>query len=211
MCIRDRYQRRVRGSILRNGNSCGVSRRNIFWFKPDTRTHSRLLQSKEDQQDMARSTKRRKRRVNVTTACGNCQKFHTSCDNVRPCKKCVQRGKPCSEGIAKKRGRKSAKDLMESILHQHLEVNGIDLDVNNTIDQATEQQIQIEHDQPQQLSEEKKLDELDCHSGSEDNCEEFTSTWVEPELKYELFTDPLFDFPNPFGGSESFFDNSILF
>jgi len=51
--------------------------------------------------------KKRKKRVNVTNACGNCKRFHTSCDENRPCLRCLERGVECVEGVSKKRGRKT--------------------------------------------------------------------------------------------------------
>jgi PAS domain-containing protein len=42
----------------------------------------------------------------VTKACTHCKKAHVSCEAVRPCTRCVERGKQCSDGDAKKRGRK---------------------------------------------------------------------------------------------------------
>jgi len=47
-----------------------------------------------------------KKRNHVTRACFHCQKAHVSCDNVRPCSRCIERNKECTEGDSKKRGRK---------------------------------------------------------------------------------------------------------
>jgi len=51
----------------------------------------------------------KKRRSHVTKACINCQKAHVSCNTLykaRPCKRCLERGKICEDGEAKRRGRK---------------------------------------------------------------------------------------------------------
>lgn len=47
-----------------------------------------------------------KKRSHVTKACVNCKKAHVSCDNARPCSRCQERGKSCTDGDSKKRGRK---------------------------------------------------------------------------------------------------------
>jgi len=48
----------------------------------------------------------KKRRSHVTKACVNCQRAHVSCEATRPCKRCLDRGKSCMDGEAKRRGRK---------------------------------------------------------------------------------------------------------
>eukprot|EP01119_Soliformovum_irregulare_P017184 TRINITY_DN5061_c0_g1_i1.p1 TRINITY_DN5061_c0_g1~~TRINITY_DN5061_c0_g1_i1.p1 ORF type:complete len:426 (+),score=58.15 TRINITY_DN5061_c0_g1_i1:34-1311(+) len=42
----------------------------------------------------------------VSKACLPCQRGHLSCDEARPCKRCVERGKECVAGETKRRGRK---------------------------------------------------------------------------------------------------------
>jgi len=57
----------------------------------------------------------------VSRACVACQKGHLSCDNGRPCKKCVERGRECIDGESKRRGRKKrgVDDEEETAQQQH--------------------------------------------------------------------------------------------
>jgi len=48
----------------------------------------------------------KKRVQRVTKACVNCQKSHLSCETMRPCKRCLERGKTCCDAESKRRGRK---------------------------------------------------------------------------------------------------------
>lgn len=53
-------------------------------------------------------SQQKKNRVRVSKACTQCQSAHMSCDNARPCKRCIDKGHPhqCQDAISKKRGRK---------------------------------------------------------------------------------------------------------
>ncbi|KAK8853206.1 hypothetical protein IAR55_003908 [Kwoniella newhampshirensis] len=58
-------------------------------------------------QDAASLAKRVGGKPNVSSACGPCKRAHLACDIARPCKRCVNMGKPeqCEDVPHKKRGR----------------------------------------------------------------------------------------------------------
>eukprot|EP01119_Soliformovum_irregulare_P003679 TRINITY_DN1459_c0_g2_i1.p1 TRINITY_DN1459_c0_g2~~TRINITY_DN1459_c0_g2_i1.p1 ORF type:complete len:447 (-),score=70.33 TRINITY_DN1459_c0_g2_i1:154-1407(-) len=61
----------------------------------------------EDNSPKTDPPKKEKRVIKrVSRACVACQKGHLSCDNGRPCKKCIERGRECIDGESKRRGRK---------------------------------------------------------------------------------------------------------
>lgn len=53
-----------------------------------------------------------KKRKRVQSACTHCQKSHSSCDDERPCRRCISKGleDQCKDGIRKRRGRKMKED-----------------------------------------------------------------------------------------------------
>jgi hypothetical protein len=56
----------------------------------------------------------KKKRKRVTSACIYCQRSHMSCDESRPCKRCVSRGMSelCRDGKRRRRGRKRKSDVL---------------------------------------------------------------------------------------------------
>jgi len=79
----------------------------------DKNTSPRKNDSEEERKLKKDKRKRKpelddKPRKRVTKACLPCQKSHIQCDEVRPCRKCVERGieAKCCDGDSKKRGRK---------------------------------------------------------------------------------------------------------
>lgn len=63
-----------------------------------------------------RDSQIKKKRIHVTSACLPCKLAHTSCNNVRPCLRCSEKGKECVESQPKKRGRKKhLKNIIQSL------------------------------------------------------------------------------------------------
>eukprot|EP00761_Pharyngomonas_kirbyi_P003625 gb/GECH01003629.1/.p1 GENE.gb/GECH01003629.1/~~gb/GECH01003629.1/.p1 ORF type:complete len:748 (+),score=179.23 gb/GECH01003629.1/:1-2244(+) len=62
---------------------------------------------------MPRKTPNGKKRKQVKKACTNCRRTHMSCDDSRPCKRCVKLGigDQCKDGESKKRGRPRKKPI----------------------------------------------------------------------------------------------------
>jgi len=58
-------------------------------------------------------TKKEKSRKRVSKACVYCQRSHMSCDEGRPCKRCLSRGMAdlCRDGKCKRRGRKRKSEM----------------------------------------------------------------------------------------------------
>eukprot|EP01119_Soliformovum_irregulare_P017453 TRINITY_DN5193_c0_g1_i4.p1 TRINITY_DN5193_c0_g1~~TRINITY_DN5193_c0_g1_i4.p1 ORF type:complete len:373 (+),score=41.87 TRINITY_DN5193_c0_g1_i4:1391-2509(+) len=62
--------------------------------------------------------KRYARRVNQ--ACFECQKSHVSCDNARPCRRCIERDRTCLDGVPRKARRKRSSAEVSSEVIQGL-------------------------------------------------------------------------------------------
>jgi len=59
-----------------------------------------------DLTEAATQNEDKKKRPRVKRACVACQRAHISCEEVRPCKRCAERGLQCEDYVPKRRGRK---------------------------------------------------------------------------------------------------------
>eukprot|EP01119_Soliformovum_irregulare_P000452 TRINITY_DN10312_c0_g1_i1.p1 TRINITY_DN10312_c0_g1~~TRINITY_DN10312_c0_g1_i1.p1 ORF type:complete len:197 (-),score=41.25 TRINITY_DN10312_c0_g1_i1:186-776(-) len=52
------------------------------------------------------------KKTRIKKACINCQRAHLSCENDRPCKRCIERETECIDRESKKRGRKKKEETL---------------------------------------------------------------------------------------------------
>jgi hypothetical protein len=88
-----------------------------------------LIQDNDDDNDARLKDKSRKR---VSRACVYCQRSHMSCDEGRPCKRCLSRGmgELCRDGKCKRRGRKRKSELTNSADEEELSTDSVEKKVS---------------------------------------------------------------------------------
>lgn len=84
-----------------------------------------LIQDNDNDNDARLKDKSRKR---VSRACVYCQRSHMSCDEGRPCKRCLSRGmgELCRDGKCKRRGRKRKSELANSADEDELSTDSVE-------------------------------------------------------------------------------------